>query len=159
VAVSVAIESPLRDDVRGLIRELNEVLNAASPPEVRFQMTPVEMSGPDTTVFIARENGIAIACGALRRHDSGVAEVKRMYTVPSHQGRDIGGRILNEIERMARAEGYKCLVLQTGDRMPAASRVYEHDGFACCQPVVGYPDSPHSVCYEKSIAGRSTVPA
>ena len=51
MAVSIAVESPLQDDVRGLIRDLNEVLNALSPPEARFQMTPEEMAGSDTTVF------------------------------------------------------------------------------------------------------------
>jgi putative acetyltransferase len=87
--VLIAAESPLQDEIRDLMRALNEVLNALSPPEARFQMTPEEMAAADTTVFIAREAGVAVACGALRRHEGGVGEVKRMYTVPSHQGRGI----------------------------------------------------------------------
>jgi putative acetyltransferase len=74
-----------------------------------------------------------------------------MNPVPSQQGRGIGGRILSVIERLARVEGYKHLVLQTGDRMAPAARVYERDGFRRCAPVLGYPDSPHSVCFEKRL--------
>ena len=98
MAITVAIESPLQDDVRQLIGELNQALLALTPAEFCYHMTAEEMASPDTTVFIAREDGAAVACGALRRHDGGIGEVKRMYTRPAHQGRGIGGRILEAIE-------------------------------------------------------------
>jgi putative acetyltransferase len=157
--VLIAAESPLQDEIRDLMRALNEVLNALSPPEARFQMTPEEMAAADTTVFIAREAGVAVACGALRRHEGGVGEVKRMYTVPSHQGRGIGGQILGEIERLARAEGFTRLVLETGHLHHAAWRVYERGGFTRCRGVLSYPESPYTVFYEKPIAAGSTVAA
>ena len=129
MALSVAVEPPLSDDVRRLIAALDDHLLTLTPPEHCFHMTVEEMARPDTTVFVARENGEAVACGALRRHADGFAEVKRMYTVPAHQGKGIGGRILAQIEAMARKEGFRRLVLETGDRHPAAWRVYERAGF------------------------------
>ena len=156
MAISIAVESPLCDEVCALIRALNAVLNALSPPEFCFQMTPEEMAGTDTTVFIARETGVAIACGALRRHAGGVGEVKRMYTVPSHQNRGVGGRILNEIETLARKEGVKRLVLETGHLHHAAWRVYERGGFKRCGRVLDYPDSGYNIFFEKSLAAGST---
>jgi len=152
MAVSIAIESPLEDDVRALIAALNEYLLSLTPPEGCFHMTVEEMAAPDTTVFVARENGEAIACGALRRHAGGAAEVKRMYTVPEQQGKGIGGRILAEIEKLARQEGFRRLVLETGDRHPAAWRVYERGGFARCGRILDYPDSPWSIYYAKELA-------
>jgi putative acetyltransferase len=151
--LTLAVETPLQDDVRALIAELNEVLLALTPPEFCFHMTADEMARPDTTVFVARDEGRAVACGALRRHEGGVGEVKRMYTRPSHAGRGIGGRILAEIEALARAEGFARLVLETGHRHPAAWRVYERGGFARCGVVLDYPESAYSVFYEKSLAG------
>ena len=115
-------------------------------------MTAEQMAQPDTTVFLARDDGTAVACGALRRHADRTGEVKRMYTRPSHQGRGIGGRILAEIEALAHKEGFERLVLETGDRHPAAWRVYERAGFVRCGRVLDYPDSPHSVFYEKAVA-------
>jgi len=151
MAITVSIESPLQDDVRRLIRELNQALLALTPPEFCFQMTAEEMARPDTTVFVAREDGVAVACGALRRHAGGVGEVKRMYTEPAYRGQGIGGRILTEIEALARAEGIARLVLETGDRHPAAWRVYERGGYARCGRVLDYPHSPYSVFYAKSV--------
>src|SRR4026209_1643615 len=114
MAVTISVESPLQDDVRSLIAALNEHLLAITPPEFCSHMTVEQMAGVDTTVFIARDEGRAVACGALRRHDAGVGEVKRMYTLPSYQGQGIGGRILALIEALARAEGFTRLVLETG---------------------------------------------
>jgi putative acetyltransferase len=149
--VTVATESPLQDDVCALIAALNENLLALTPPEHCFHMTAEEMARPDTTVFVARDGGNAIACGALRRHADGIGEVKRMYTVPGHQGRGIGGLIVAAVEALARREGFRRLVLETGDRHPAAWRVYERAGFTRCGPVLDYPDTTWSVFYEKEL--------
>ena len=151
MAVTVSVESPLQDEVRQLIGELNQALLALTPAEFCYHMTAEEMARPDTTVFIAREDGQAIACGALRRHDGGVGEVKRMYTRSNYQGRGIGGRILDAIEALARTENISRLVLETGDRHPAAWRVYERGGFARCGAVLDYPDTGYSVFYAKSL--------
>ena len=151
MTLTVAVETPLSDDVRRLIGALNDYLLSLTPPEHCFHMTVEEMARPDTTVFVARENGEAVACGALLRHADGIAEVKRMYTVPAHQGKGIGGRIVAEIEKLARKEGFVSLVLETGDRHPAAWRVYERAGFTRCGPLLDYPDTSWSVFYEKEL--------
>jgi putative acetyltransferase len=159
VSLTIAIEDPRTDEIRMLIAELNEVLLSLTPPEFCWHMTVEEMAEPHTTVWIARERGEAIACGALRRHADGIGEVKRMYTRPSLQGRGIGGQILERIEAQARAENLSRLVLETGDRHPAAWRVYERAGFHRCGPVLDYPDSTWSVFYEKGLAAREPMPA
>jgi putative acetyltransferase len=148
VTIAIAVESPLQDEVRALIDALNEYLLSLTPPEGCWHMTVEEMAQPDTTVFIARDDGRAIACGAMRRHADGIAEVKRMFTRPEYQGQGIGGRVLDEIVALARKEGFTQLVLETGDRHPAAWRVYERAGFKRCGPVLDYPDVHWSVFYE-----------
>jgi putative acetyltransferase len=157
VAITVAVETPLQDDVRQLIAELNATLLALTPPEFCFHMSAEQMAEPRTTLFLAREGSSAVACGALRRHAERTAEVKRMYTRPSHQGRGIGGRVLAEIEALARREGFARLVLETGHRHPAAWRVYERAGFSRCGAVLDYPDSRYSVFYEKALLDARPV--
>jgi len=149
----IAVESPLQDEVRTLVAELNAVLLELTPPEHCHHLTVEQMADEDTTVFIAREDGVAVACGALKRHRDGIGEVKRMYTRPSHRGRRIGEQIVARIEAMAREEGLKRLVLETGDRHHAAWKVYERSGFGRCGPVLDYPDVKWSVFYEKVLAG------
>jgi len=118
MAISVVVESPLQDDVRLLVAELNATLLELTPPEFVFHLTVEQMAESDTTVFIARDGAVAVACGALKRHAGGIGEVKRMYTRPSHRGRKIGAMIVERLEALARTEGLRRLVLETGDRIP-----------------------------------------
>jgi putative acetyltransferase len=155
MSVTISVESPLQDDVRSLIAELNATLLELTPPEFVFHMTAEQMAEPDTTVFIAREGGQAVACGALKRHADGIGEVKRMYTRPSHRGRKIGAMIVEKVEALAREQGFERLVLETGDRHPAAWTVYERAGFTRCGAVLDYPDSKWSVFYEKNLTPSS----
>lgn len=152
MGVSIAVESPLQDDIRTLVAELNSVLLGLTPAEFVSHMTVEQMADAATTVLVARDGGVAIACGALKRHPGGVGEVKRMYTRPAAQSRGIGGQILRHIEDMARAQGLARLVLETGHQHPWAWRVYERAGFVRCGPVLDYPDIPTSVFYEKVLA-------
>ncbi len=103
--VTIAVETPLQDDVRRMVAMLNETLLALTPREFCHHLTVEQMAGPDTTLFIARDDGKAVAMGALKRHGGGMGEVKRMYTIPDRQGAGLGGRILGEIEGLARREG------------------------------------------------------
>ena len=135
--------------------ELNATLLELTPPEFTSHLTVEQMAGADTTVFIARDDGTAVACGALKRHEGGIGEVKRMYTRPSHRGQKIGTMIVECIEALAREGGLTRLVLETGDRHPAAWTVYERAGFTRCGPVLDYPDSKWSVFYEKTLIPSS----
>jgi len=128
-----------------------------TPPEFCSHMTVDEMADADTTVFVARDDGQAVACGALRRHGDDIGEVKRMYTVPSRQGEGVGGAILERIEMLAREEALARLVLETGHVHDAAYRVYERGGFMRCGPVLHYPDTGYSVFYEKSLQQGSDL--
>ena len=147
--ISITVESPLQDEVRSLVADLNAVLLELTPPEHCHHLTVEQMAGDDTTVFVARDGDSAVGCGALKRHTAEIGEVKRMYTRPSHRGCRVGADIVARIEAMARQEGLKRLVLETGDRHHAAWAVYERAGFKRCGPVLDYPDVRWSVFYEK----------
>jgi putative acetyltransferase len=151
MTVAIAVETPLQDEVRSLVAELNTVLLELTPPEHCHHLTVEQMADASTTVFVARIDGQAVGCGALKRHDDGIGEVKRMYTRPSHRGKKIGALIVERIEALARQEGVKRLVLETGDRHHAAWTVYERAGFTRCGPVLDYPDVTWSVFYEKRL--------
>ena len=153
MAVIVRAETPLQDEVRELVRQLNDYLLALTPPEFCFHMTVEQMAEPATTLFVARdEAGRAVGIGALRRAGGGIGEVKRMYSLPDMRGKHVGSGILDAIVELARSEGIEKLVLETGDRHPEAWRLYESRGFTRCGPVLDYADSQWSVFYEKPLA-------
>lgn len=151
MSLAIAVETPLSDDVRGLVAALNETALRLTPREFTHHLTAEEMARPDMTVFVAREDGKAVAMGSLRRHPGGIGEVKRMYTVPACQGRGIGGRILAEIETLARRENLKSLVLETGNNFDAALRVYARGGFLPSGPVLDYPPTPFTAFFQKPL--------
>jgi putative acetyltransferase len=153
MAITIAIESPLQDDVRVLVASLNDYLLKLTPPEFVFHLTVEQMAEPGVTVWIARDNGRAIGCGALKRHDSRIAEVKRMFTHEDYRGQGIGRRILGEILNAAADEDIEEVVLETGDQHPAAWAIYEKAGFNRCGPVLDYPDVSWSVFYDKPLLG------
>ncbi len=155
LAVTVSPETPLQDDVRALITELNAVLHESTPPEFCYHLTVEEMASPEMTVFVARIDRKAVGTGTLRRHAGGIGEVKRMYVRPDFQGRGIGGAIMQAIEAQAIADGLEKIVIETGHIHPAAWRVYERDGFTRCGPVLNYPESQYSIFYEKTLGSQA----
>jgi putative acetyltransferase len=152
VAITLTKESPLQEEVRELVAELNAHLSLLTPSEYNYFLTPEQMADPDTTVWVARDGGRAVACGALKRHTERIGEVKRMYTRPEWQGQGIGRRVLGEIVSAAMLGGLEELVLETGNQHPSAWAIYEKAGFTRCGPVLDYPDSEFSIFYHKQLS-------
>lgn len=151
MSVTIAVESPLSDDVRALVTALNEFTYALTPAEFRHHMTVEQMAQPDTTLFVARDaSGATLGMGALRRHGA-IGEVKRMFVKPEARGLGVGGAILERIEALARQEGCGRVVLETGANFDAAKRVYERGGFVTCDGVLDYPPSAWTAFYEKTL--------
>ncbi|PZO70955.1 MAG: N-acetyltransferase [Sphingomonas taxi] len=155
--VEIRVETPLQDDMRALIAELNDAIDAQepdTPDEFKFRMTADEMARPDTTTFLVRIGGKAVGCGALRRHDAGFGEVKRMYLRPAARGRGLARRLIARIEAEALAQGLGELALETGIGFSAARRTYESAGFELCGAFADYPDSGYAAFYRKTIVRR-----
>jgi putative acetyltransferase len=160
MAISIAIETPLQDDIRALVAELNAHLLPLSPIEFQFKMTAEQMAGADTTVFVARnETGSAVGCGALKVHSAEFAEIKRMYTKLEVRGQRVGSALLEAITELARRQGISQLMLETGvgPGFDGAHRLYTRSGFTPREAFADYPESEWSAFYEKAL--DSAVPA
>jgi putative acetyltransferase len=156
MSVAIAVESPLQDDVRAMVGELNAHLNPLSPKEYQFQMTAEQMAEPHTTVFVARDAaGRAVAMGSLKAHDAGLAEVKRFWTRPAVRGMGVGRQLLARVVDLARMKGVQRLALETGGTEPFAAtwRFYEAGGFARCGAFLDYPDTHYSRFYDMHFPG------
>ena len=160
MAVTIAVETPLQDDLRELVEALNAHLLPLSPLEFQFRMTVEQMAGADTTVFVARnETGRAVGCGALKLAEDGLAEVKRMYTRPEVRGQRVGSALLGAIIGLARQKGVRTLLLETGEGpgFEGAFRLYENTGFTQRGAFFDYPDSEWSRFYELQLTAPATA--
>ncbi len=155
MAIAIAVETPLQDDVRRMVAELNAYMMPLTPREFQFQMTAEEMAEPSVAVLVARDaSGRAVGMASLKQHDAALGEVKRMYTLPEVRGQRVGSLLLADVETLARRKRLSRLVLETGEApgFEAAWRVYEHGGFTVCGVVLDYPDSGYSRFYEKKLS-------
>jgi putative acetyltransferase len=151
----IEIETPLQDDIRVLVKQLNEYMMPLTPKEFQFQLTVEQMSEPGVTLFVARDDAKkAVGMGAVKQHDVQLGEVKRMFTLDDVRGKRVGSKILNEIENLATSQNLKELKLETGEApgFEPAWRLYERNGYKTCGAFLDYPDSGFSRFYFKKIA-------
>jgi putative acetyltransferase len=110
-------------------------------------------SAEDVTVFVvARENGRALGCGALRSLGEPVVEIKRMYVRPEARGRGIGAAILAALEREAVERGFRVVRLETGPLQPEALHLYAHAGYREIPCFGAYAGAAASRCFERRLA-------
>ncbi|PVZ96161.1 GNAT family N-acetyltransferase [Amnibacterium flavum] len=102
-------------------------------------------------IAVDDESGDAIACGALRRLEDGVAEIKRMYVRPENRGSGVATAVLRALENEAVSHGWRTLRLETGTEQPDAIRFYTREGYHEIDLFGYYVDSDLSVCFERSL--------
>jgi putative acetyltransferase len=103
------------------------------------------------TFVVARLDGKAVGCGAIRLLSDGDAEVKRMYVDPSVRRQGIGKTLLARLEAAARELGARRLVLETGIYQLAAIELYRANGFTPVDCWSEYAGSSTSLCLEKHL--------
>jgi len=111
-------------------------------------------AGEGDIYLVARDGGVPVACGALRRLDATSAEVRRMFVVERARRRGLARTMLDALEQAAIDLGYDTLLLETGFRQQAAMALYESAGFTRIPPFGPYVGDPTSVCYAKRPAAR-----
>jgi putative acetyltransferase len=149
--VHVVLESARQQDVVRLVEALDAYLGALYPPESNHLVDIEALSAPAVRFFVARLDGRAVGCGALRVDPSGYGEVKRMYVDPSARGKKVGRAILVCIEAEARRAHLSSVRLETGIHQPEALGLYRAAGYREIPPFGDYQPDPLSLFMEKQI--------
>jgi putative acetyltransferase len=133
------------DDARALIGALNTELAQGYEPHQQHGLSLDKLFQPHIAFFIARVGSEAVGCGGVA-FDDGFAEVKRMYVRPSARGMGVAQAVLARLEQEACAKGYRHLMLETGDDLAAAHRLYVRAGFRRCEVFGPYRTMrPHQI--------------
>jgi len=107
-----------------------EALYADRPGSIHaVSASPSEMSPPGGGFVLVDVDGRAAGCGGLKGLDGETCEIKRMYLGPEARGRGLGSLLVGALEERGRALGYSRARLDTGDRQPAAIRLYKGAGY------------------------------
>ena len=151
MTLGFSIEPPDSESARALIDELDADLLARYPGQWIHGLHPEDVLDPDFIFVVARLDGDAVACGALRKLDSDVAEVKRMFVKGAFRRKGYSRQLLIFLESTARTSGYRILKLETGTKQPESISLYQSAGYNQIPCYGEYVGNPFSVCFEKQL--------
>src|SRR5690606_13029586 len=116
-AVEIAPADPAGADARACIeaylRELDERFESGFDPARGPTAEPGELVPPAGLFLLARLDGAAVGCGALKFDGRGGGEIKRMWVAPSARGLGIAQRLVEALEHHAASSGVHTLRLDT----------------------------------------------
>jgi putative acetyltransferase len=151
VTVRIDRESPRQPDIVRLVEELDTYLGALYPAESNHLLDIESLAQPEVRFLVARGDGAALGCIALRVDPAGWGEVKRLYVSPRARGLGLGRRLLSALEAQARRERVPLLRLETGIHQPEALGLFRAAGFREIPAFGAYAADPLSVFMEKAL--------
>lgn len=95
---------------------------------------------PRGVFLVARAGGDPVGCGALRTAAPGIGEIKRLWVAGDARGLGLGQRLLDALEREARAIGLLTLRLDTNRSLTEAQALYLKNGYREVPP---FNDDPY----------------
>jgi len=145
----VADADPAGSDALGLMAQLDAALLSMTGDSGASSFDPGDVQGEGGAFVIAyAANGAAVGCGALRVLAGDTGELKRMLAQP---GSGAGAVILAELERRARALGYRQLWLSTRRVNTRAVQFYERHGYTPIAPWGRYIGRAASICMGRQL--------
>lgn len=151
--LSICREDPQQPEIATLLAESDAFSAALYPPEARYPVDVAFLARPEVRFFVARWDGGAAGCGALVIGGDLYGEVKRLVVRSGHRGRGVGRCLMQTIEAEALRAGLHTVRLETGPHNVAALALYAQLGYRACGVFGAYAATPHSVFFEKQLAG------
>ena len=147
---------PDHPQVLALIAELDAYLASVYPPEENYLLDLAGLQHSSVTFLGAWMGATLVGCGAVRTMPGEPAsggrpygEIKRMFVSPAHRGLRIGARILAELESVLHAQGVDRALMETGEELAQAARMYRAAGYVERKEFGEYPDNGSSLFLEK----------
>jgi putative acetyltransferase len=142
--------------VLALIAELDAYLLSVYPPEENYLLDLSGLQEPSVTFLGAWMGDTLVGCGAVRTMPGELAtdgkpygEIKRMFVSPAQRGARVGARILATLETVLHAQGVDRALMETGEELVQAARMYRAAGYVERKAFGEYPANGSSLFLEK----------
>lgn len=113
--------------------------------EATLAALPEIHARPKGAMLLATVCDEPAGCIMYREMAPGVAEVKRLFVIPSARGRGIGQALVSDMLARAAKDGYRHVRLDTARFLTAAIAVYRKAGFRECAAPRGAPHGADDV--------------
>jgi GNAT superfamily N-acetyltransferase len=131
--VEIRVVDPLHADAQRCLTsyftELERRSNTSLDPATIASATPEEMRPPHGAMLLAYLRGEAIGCGAVKLHGKRPCEIKRMWVDDAARGLGLGGRLLADLESVAREAGARLAHIETNRSLTEAIALYRSSGY------------------------------
>lgn len=148
---TVDIENPRQSDVLSLLQQGDDFALSLYPAESYYGLDVTALERDEVSLYVAREDGVALGTAAIVDRGDESAEVKRMFVTDTARGLGVGRSLLAAIEAHARAAGISLLQLETGLPQAAAIALYKRAGYQQIPRFGQYINDPTSYCMEKHL--------
>jgi DNA-binding MarR family transcriptional regulator/GNAT superfamily N-acetyltransferase len=143
--VELSFEPPASEDARKCLdayfREIAERFEAGFDPARDRTPSDDELTPPKGWFVLARLEGEPVGCGALKRVDKAMGEIKRVWTAPPARGLGVARRVLRKLEGAARDAGLVTLRLDTNKALTEAHALYRKEGY---REVARFSENPYA---------------
>lgn len=146
-SISIELGDINKPDAIQLIHELSTVLEGITGSSGKNSFNLDEMVSPRSIFVLARAEGKAVGCAAIRPLDEKTGEMKRMYA----KEKGVGAKLLAFIEGQAKRLDYSTIVLETRMINQQAVRFYEKHGYTRIENYGKYIGRTEAICFEKKI--------
>lgn len=141
-------------DIRfiNLCRELDDFLNEIVGGEKQREKYNQYNTLDDIhDVVLVIDNGQAVGCGSFKKYSENAAEIKRVFVKKGYRRKGLAKYIMQALEQRARNTGYIMLILETGNLLIAAMKLYSGIGYEIIANYGQYADMPESICMAKQL--------
>lgn len=114
--------------------------------DLAYQSLPSELanleekySPPHGKVLLVKGADVIGGACAYSVLPDDICEMKRFFLTRAFRGRGFGRQLCAAIIEQARADGFKLMRLETGNRYTEAQAMYASFGFQVCTPHLEYP--------------------
>ena len=142
--------NPDNSDYQNLIAELDADLKIRDG-DVHWYYDQFNKSDDIHEVIVIYIDDEAVGCGAIKKYEEGVTEIKRMYTRVDKRGKGIASKILIELETWASEIGFRRCILETGIWQPEAISLYKKSEYRVIENYGQYYGRKESVCFGKNL--------
>lgn|GEM_PF-3432826 len=116
-------------DFLKLCVKLNAQMNEVVPGRIDVYCTLTSIDNVFYVVLAVDEQGNPMGMAAMTDEGDSVAEVRCVFVEPKFRGKGIAKELCLHLENVAKASGFKTIILDTWVQLEAAMKLYEKLGY------------------------------